>query len=249
MKIIFLLLLSFCTAIGYSNTFEENDIKNDDSSGVYEGEIEFSMCCDSYDYGNGWIAFDFSQSPPIVLYDGVFREFETSSEYYSIEFGIFTTQNGVYGFKLKSESEYEPNNKMFLKKTSDIRKAKELIRKYKEEKNRFEAFWEKFKTVIINKDFKKLSSFAQYPVKDNSMLIEKYKLSETINTTDELISRFKLIFDKDFYKRIENKWDVFRHENHYPGFEGTYMYMPNVFIIFEKLGDEFKLTQIVGPWG
>ena len=37
MKIIFLLLLSFCTAIGYSNTFEENDIKNDDSSGVYEG--------------------------------------------------------------------------------------------------------------------------------------------------------------------------------------------------------------------
>ena len=236
-------------------------LMGDEYSGVYEGEIDFSMCCEMFEKGNGNICFDFSKTPPQILYDGilienfsmesnVLKDKEEFSYYPNNIIGTFENFNGNNGFWYNFQSGEETGmpEKSFLRKTGDVSKAKELIKLAEEEKRRFEEFWYKFKKAIQEKDFKALSNYANYPVIDESELISKYKLNKSINNTDELINRFKLIFTSEFYT-YENKWNVFRYEDHFPLYGGKYMFMPNVFIIIEKFDVEFKITQIVGPWG
>lgn len=231
-------------------------------SGVYEGKIDFELCCASFGEGNGYIAFDFSEEPFKILYDGVLwehfslennllKDLSEYSEYPNNIIGVFENKNGNQGFwyNFRSSEGDGSAGKSFLRKTGNISIVKELINKASDEKNKFDEFWIKFKNAIIEKDFQTLSTYAKYPVIDKSELINKYGLNKTIRNSQELINRFKLIFTNDFY--LSNKdWDAFRQEDHYPdNLGGKYMFMPNVFIIIEKISDDFKITEIVGPWG
>lgn len=260
LSIIFFLFLTNCKNKA-EITEKKTPLINDEFSGVYEGNIDFSMCCEVFEKGNGYIVFDFSEEPFQILYDGklidnfsleqnVLINHAEYSSYPGNIIGVFEKNNGNQGFlyNLQSAEDDGTAGKSFLRKTGDVRKAKELINKAKDEKYKFDEFWIKFKKALQDKDFQTLSNYAEYPVKDDSELTRNHKLNKAIKNPEELVSRFKLIFTSDFYMSA-NEWFVFRHEDHYPGYEGTYMFMPNVFIIINKFGDEFKITQIVGPWG
>lgn len=240
--------------------FEEYK-NNSDYSGVYEGIIEFPLCCEMFEKGNGYIVFDLSEEPYKILFDGVFlenfiferniiKEVDEYSYYPKNVIGVFEDNNRNQGFWYNfADVEGDgTGGKSFLKKTGNLSKAKELINNALIKKNKFDDFFKTLKNAIEQKDFQTLSTFAAYPVKDNSSLVEKYGLNKVIRNSKDLISRFKLIFTNDFYSS-DYMLHAVQYEDHHPDFGGKYIIMTDIYMIIENINDDFKLTEIHSPWG
>jgi len=134
---------------------------NLDYSGVYKGEIGRLLCCEDYETFQGWIAFDFTQDPPVILEDGCFWDgnfrgdtnvhltgdsligeyLDTNNEYEKEILGVFDRNKGVdgYWYNYNDPFLYEASTKSFLKKTGGLGEAQALIDKYKKQNKSFDA--------------------------------------------------------------------------------------------------------------
>jgi hypothetical protein len=242
---------------------------SNEHSGIYEGKISVQISPDGYELVDGWIAFDFIGNQNIVLYDGVFydnyklengeikeviveknnKKDLSSSNDEEKGFGKFGESKNKKGFfleYLENESGEDNVKTVFLRKTGDVNTAKEKIKIYKEEKTMFENFYSEFKQGLLNKDFKKLGSYGNFPLVDES------NKSKIINS-DQLENRLRLAFDENFFKENYNLKDLNdlpgRFEDHYPRKEGVYMLQTSVlFISFKKIYESFKVVSISHPY-
>ncbi|RPI13940.1 MAG: hypothetical protein EHM58_17480 [Ignavibacteriae bacterium] len=235
-------------------------IKGNDYSGVYEGMIDISLCCEAYGIVNGWVAFDFSQNPPVILYDGVFYEgisiadnklLNIEESEYSVypvnTFGIFGENNGKYGlwYNYRSDDPEYDAGKTFLVKTGDISQAQSLIDKYRKEKDRFDVFFAKLKNYVIIKDYNGISSLVNYPIEDNSCSQYNNKSNKNLINEKEFASRIKTImassgtdFNTDFtYNRIEDDAPEFSG--------GIYVVYLGGQVHIKEINNEFKIIALL----
>lgn len=224
---------------------------SDDYSGIYEGKISINTSSTVYELVEGWVAFDFEDNKSIVLYDGVFRDESKFAKDEIKGFGKFGKSNKQIGFYLEYvEDDFDENNikKSFLRKTGNIEAAKEKIKLYKEEIHLFERFYLNFKQELINKDFKKLASYGNFPIDDESN-------QSKIISSEQLEKRLRNAFNENFFKEdynIEGLNDLpGRFEDHYPGkYGGVYMMQTGViFISFKKIGNSIKIISVSHPYG
>jgi len=221
---------------------------SEEYSGIYKGKISVNTSPTGFELVDGWIAFDFSENKKIVLYDGNFLEDNLISNNEIKGLGRFSESNNRKGFLLDfMETDLEPNNikQIFLEKKGDMEAAKEIINKYKEEKELFEKFYAKFKQELLNKEFKKIAAYGNFPIKD-------FSDNSKIYNQGQFEKKLKSVFNEEFYKNnyhIESLNDLpLRFEDHYPGKEGIYMLQTIIYINFKKIGDDIKIVSISHPY-
>jgi len=265
--IILLLVSNFCFAQkpkpGNNSNKEANT--QTDYSGVYEGILDYAMCCDSYDTATAWIAIDLDAKPPVILYDGVFYgdvikisnnqliDISDYSEYPDKLRGYFGEYKGVQGIWYNNIGmDYDKiPKKVFLKKAGDGNTAKELITKYRDEQERWSTFWAGIKADIENMNWSSIASSVYYPIEDNTSYAMDNNTPRILNTAKEFVKRLEKAHKTGTLKSFgENRMEAYRTEDHYPGMPSMYMLdlMTGTFL-FTEINGTFKIVQMFGPAG
>ena len=254
--IIFSLILSSICIAQKPKPDKNNNIQRSSQteySGVYEGVLDFGTCCGSYDSAFGWIAFDMESNPPVILYDGVFSNYITLignklidnseySDYPNKSLGYFGVTNGISGIWYNNIGIIDPDSpvKVFLKKTGDINAARELITKYKVEKENWDVFFKNFKISVLNKDYKYISSLCySYPLNESSC--KTFELIDDVYDEKELVKRLKIILSD---VNAEENINFFRFEDHNPIGGGKYEVNCGAQFQFMELNGEYRLIGI-----
>lgn len=224
-----------------------------DYSGVYEGVLDYSACCGSYDSAFGWIAFDMESSPPVILYDGVFNNYITIignklvdnseySDYPNKDLGYFGISNGIPGIWYNNIGIIDTDTpvKVFLQKTNDLSAAREIITKYKAEKENWESFFENFKKSILNKDYNYVSSLCySFPINESSC--KTSDLTDEVYNDKELVKRLKIILND---VNSEENIHFFRFEDHHPMGGGRYEVNCGAQFQFMEINGGYRLIGI-----
>lgn len=228
----------------------------DEYSGVYKGIIDFGACCGVYEQGEGWIAFDFSENPPTVLYDGVFfnavsltgKNLVDDGEYSAYPrkiigvFGQNGTQKGFW-YNYRDEEGSGSWGKVFLTKEGESSQAVELIETYRNENKRFELFFADLRSYIKQNDLNSITALAySFPFEENSCVSSSKKLSSNVRDQKELGGRIKSILsvmDPDY------EIHYFRFEDHHPFGGSKYEVYCGAQFQFMEIGGQFKLVAIL----
>ena len=152
--------------LSYSNAqinYKDN-IVNDISlyAGVYEGELDISLCCEMYEIGFGTIVFYYDGVSLKGLYDGVIEDNLTLDgntckyvgEYMEGQiFGKFVKSN-VEGFLYYfAESDEHPiGSTSFLKKIGDSEAASKMYLDAEREFAEFMEFEKIFRRAFVNRN-------------------------------------------------------------------------------------------------
>lgn len=233
-------------------------------SGKYEGKLEVPLCCDSYDYNNGFVYFDLTKSPITIIYSGVIYD----TNYYYEDKKIFIKYDGYSGNPLIGWFEKQNGNWVywqrfdgyeddgltdkkpgFVTKKSNLETCLYEIDSYFSEQRIFKNFLETFKQAIINSDYEYLDNRILFPIQDGTGFYrENFKLSEEISSSKEFCKRIKLYLDNNHNSLEDYFSKPIKEMEANVDYPGAYFIYGSFNLIFDKVNGEYKLVRFAS-WG
>lgn len=228
----------------------KDNIVSDISSyaGVYEGNLDISLCCDMYETGFGTIAFIYDGESLKCLYDGIICGNQTlianvikSSEDSQI-FGKFVKdKEDGFLYYFEESDEHPEGSTSLLKKIGDSETASKLYMDAENEFNEFKEFEIVFRKAFINRNEKEMQSMITLPFYDR----RKDWDNPIIFTTETVV--------KGLIKTMLNtnlSEGGFKYQYSHKHFSGIYTIQGDkMFFYFQKTGSVFKMVSITGVFG
>jgi hypothetical protein len=213
----------------------------DKYSGIYEGTIDYEYSSLGFEKIKGRIAFDFSANPPIILFDGIFWDscslhgnilVDTYTEDFSFYpehiIGIFKKNSFIYNTR-----NYETSSeRTYLSKTGNKKQAQILIDKYRKENEKFEIFFDKFKSQYFNKEYGKIAFLVHFPFDYNG---------DSVTNMDQLVSKISVSLKYNRFDQLE-ELTYSRFQDH-GVFAGSYDVSIGCGIHVKEINGEFKLFE------
>lgn len=253
LTILFVLILISENSIS-QESYKDN-IKSDLSaySGVYEGELQISMCCEVFEYATGCIVFYFDGNKLNCLYDGiVFDSFEIRNNvlFYTDEyfdgniFGKFVTGEGEgFLYYFNEADDNRKGYKSFLKKTGGLNIAEEKYLAAEKESKEFNKFVRDFRDAINQNNESGVIEKINFPFLDKRKNYDNPKIYKNSSSMKNILKEFLSV-------RFYNESEGFRYGDSHPNFPGIYtLQADKMFFYFQKIGSEFKLVFITNVFG
>jgi hypothetical protein len=229
----------------------KDNIVSDISSyaGVYEGNLDLSLCCDSYESAFGTIVFYYDGVSLKCLYDGQINNdlllnnnvFTYTDSYEGGKvFGKFVKDDGFL-YYFEESDEHPTGSTSFLKKVGDSETARKLYIDADNELNEFKEFEKIFRKAFINRNEKEVLSMINLPFYDKRKDWDNPVIFATETDVKGLLNTMLNT------KLFEGSY---KHQNSDKHFRGIYTILGDkMFFYFQKTGLVFKMVSVTGVYG